>query len=261
MAGRGKGKIGLGKGGAKRHRKVLRDNIQGIGNPALRRLARRGGVKRISGLMYEEARGVLKVFLENILRDAVTFTEHARRKTVNAMDVVVALRRQGRTLYGFGGEVAHVGTRRGTTTGRKPPSPNEAGTSRWNSQERAERRADRLDALGTQTTQTPSYDPAQLAAALRATSQQLRHNVMDGMTDQKLADMFGLLPDIMLVNFFKDRKQRLFILSQSFLVSDELMNRVLSHPTFESASAASSGKRQRKPTEKARALQEQQKRR
>ena len=61
MTGRGKGGKGLGKGGAKRHRKVLRDNIQGITKPAIRRLAR-----RISGLIY-------------------------------------ALKRQGRTLYGFGG--------------------------------------------------------------------------------------------------------------------------------------------------------------
>merc|ERR1712037_9851 len=103
MTGRGKGGKGLGKGGAKRHRKVIRDNIQGITKPASRRLARRGGVKRISGLIYEETRGVLKVFLENVIRDAVTYTEHAKRKTVTAMDVVYALKRQGRTLYGFGG--------------------------------------------------------------------------------------------------------------------------------------------------------------
>jgi histone H4 len=102
MSGRGKGGKGLGKGGARRHRKVLRDNIQGITKPAIRRLARRGGVKRISGLIYEETRGVLKVFLENVVRDAVTYTEHARRKTVTALDVVYALKRQGRTLYGFG---------------------------------------------------------------------------------------------------------------------------------------------------------------
>ena len=107
MPGRGKGKSGtegLGKGGAKLHRKIiLRDNIQGITKPAIRRLARRGGVKRISGLIYEETRGVLKVFLDNVIRDAVTCTEHAKRKTVTAMDVVYALKRQGRTLYGFGG--------------------------------------------------------------------------------------------------------------------------------------------------------------
>ena len=53
MSGRGKGGKGLGKGGAKRHRKVLRDIIQGFTKPAIRRLARRGGVKRISGLIYE----------------------------------------------------------------------------------------------------------------------------------------------------------------------------------------------------------------
>lgn len=103
MSGRGKGGKGLGKGGAKRHRKVLRDNIQGITKPAIRRLARRGGVKRISGLIYEETRNVLKVFLEGVIKDAVTYTEHARRKTVISMDVVYALKRQGRTLYGFGG--------------------------------------------------------------------------------------------------------------------------------------------------------------
>jgi len=77
--------------------------VSSFTKPAIRRLARRGGVKRISGLIYEETRGVLKVFLENVIRDAVTYTEHAKRKTVTAMDVVYALKRQGRTLYGFGG--------------------------------------------------------------------------------------------------------------------------------------------------------------
>ena len=100
---RGKGGKGLGKGGAKRHRKILRDNIQGITKPAIRRLARRGGVKRISALIYDETRGVLKSFLESVIRDAVTYTEHAKRKTVTSLDVVYALKRQGRTLYGFGG--------------------------------------------------------------------------------------------------------------------------------------------------------------
>ncbi|KAK7034958.1 histone-fold-containing protein [Favolaschia claudopus] len=94
--------LGKGKGGARRHRKILRDNIQGITKPAIRRLARRGGVKRISGLIYEETRGVLKICLETVIRDSVTYTEHAKRKTVTALDVVYALKRSGRTLYGFG---------------------------------------------------------------------------------------------------------------------------------------------------------------
>lgn len=81
---------------------MMRDNILGITKPAIRRLARRGGVKRISGLIYDETRSVLKTFLDGVVRDAVTYTEHAKRKTVTAMDVVYALKRQGRTLYGFG---------------------------------------------------------------------------------------------------------------------------------------------------------------
>ena len=54
-------------------------------------------------VIYEETRGVLKTLLEGVIRDAVTYTEHAKRKTVTSLDVVYALKRQGRTLYGFGG--------------------------------------------------------------------------------------------------------------------------------------------------------------
>ncbi|XP_065258575.1 histone H4-like [Emys orbicularis] len=98
MSGRGKDGKGLGKGGAKHHCKVLRDNIQGISKPAISHLAQHGGVKHILGLIYEETCGVLKVFLENMICDAVTYTERAKRKTVTAMDVVYALKCQGRTL-------------------------------------------------------------------------------------------------------------------------------------------------------------------
>ena len=105
--GRGKGKSGMGgKSGAKRMdlgRRTLRESILGITKPAIRRLARRGGVKRISSYIYEETRAVLRSFLESVVRDSVVYTEHAKRKTVTALDVVYALKRQGRTLYGFGG--------------------------------------------------------------------------------------------------------------------------------------------------------------
>ena len=108
MAGQGKGGKGVGgkgKVGTKRTgaRRQARASIEGITKPAIRRLARRGGVKRISSLVYEETRAVLKGFLENVIRDSVTYTEHAKRKTVTALDVVYALKRQGKTLYGFGG--------------------------------------------------------------------------------------------------------------------------------------------------------------
>jgi histone H4 len=66
---------------------ILRDNIQGITKPAIRRLARRGGVKRISAMIYEETRGVLKTFLEGVIRDAVTYTEHAKRELALNRDI------------------------------------------------------------------------------------------------------------------------------------------------------------------------------
>jgi hypothetical protein len=50
-------------------------------------------------MIYEETRGVLKTFLEGVIRDAVTYTEHAKRKTDTSLDVVCALKRQSRESY------------------------------------------------------------------------------------------------------------------------------------------------------------------
>ena len=97
MAGRAKigGKGKGGKAGAKRFasKKSLKETIMGITKPAIRRLARRGGVKRISSHIYEETRNVLRSFLENVVRDSVAYTEHAKRKTVTALDVVYSIKR------------------------------------------------------------------------------------------------------------------------------------------------------------------------
>lgn len=107
----GNGKVGGGKGksvhnpfnqkGAKRHRKVVTDNIYGITKPDIRRLARRGGVKRISAMIYGDARQALKERLELIIRDCVTFCEYRKAKTITVSDVIHALRRLGRPIYGF----------------------------------------------------------------------------------------------------------------------------------------------------------------
>ncbi|MCL4145477.1 UNVERIFIED_CONTAM: hypothetical protein GTU68_064604 [Idotea baltica] len=79
MTGRGKRRKGFWKVG-KQIIKVLRDNIQGITKPAIRRLHGRGGVKRISGLIYEENQRCPQGVLENVIRDAVTYTEHAKKE-------------------------------------------------------------------------------------------------------------------------------------------------------------------------------------
>ncbi|KAB8342758.1 hypothetical protein FH972_022356 [Carpinus fangiana] len=100
----GAGGKGLGHGSSlRRHRKVPRDAIQGVTKPAIRRLARRGGVKRISADIYDGMRGALKEFLETILRDAVMLLDSTpqKRKVVTVRDVVFALNLRGRTIYGF----------------------------------------------------------------------------------------------------------------------------------------------------------------
>ena len=87
----------------KRHRntqlKDTKTQIQGVTKPAIRRLCRRGGVKRINGLVYNQVRTVTKNFLERVLKDAVMYTEHAKRKTVSTPDVIYALKRQAINLY------------------------------------------------------------------------------------------------------------------------------------------------------------------
>ncbi|KAF7332956.1 Histone H4.1 [Mycena venus] len=85
-----------------RHRRAPRTNILAITKPALRRLARRGGVKRTSNWIYEDVRCILRLFIESVVRDAVQYTEHGYRSTVTQLDVMYALKRRGCMLYGFG---------------------------------------------------------------------------------------------------------------------------------------------------------------
>lgn len=97
-----KGGKNLARKGPVRHAKPLKDNIQGITAPAIRRMARRAGVKRISGTVYEDQRERIKNLVTMVLRSAIVYTQHARRKTVTPMDIVLGLRRVGTNLYGFG---------------------------------------------------------------------------------------------------------------------------------------------------------------
>ncbi|KAF7363048.1 Histone H4 [Mycena venus] len=85
--------------------------IEGVTKPDVRRLARRGGVRRTSSIVYEETRGALKIFLEQLTYDALLYSDARRRDesesdfwqphptpTLTAEDVVRALRRSGMKL-------------------------------------------------------------------------------------------------------------------------------------------------------------------
>ena len=86
--------------GAKRFQRTRRNRVI-PSMAALARLARRGGVKRIARSVYPEVRGVLVSFLEVVLTDVQSFVEYKNRRTVTAIDVVFALKRHGRNLYGY----------------------------------------------------------------------------------------------------------------------------------------------------------------
>ena len=75
-----------------------------FGRLAIRRMARRGGVKRISAKIYPDVRECAINFLDSVLGDAMTYQVHAKRGTVKAQDVVKSLRRQGHNLLGYGGQ-------------------------------------------------------------------------------------------------------------------------------------------------------------
>jgi histone H4 len=107
----------------KRHRAPHRAAPRpALSKPEITRLARRGGIRRLSATVYEEARTVLRQFLAKLLYDTRCFTEHAKRKTVTAMDVVMALKHGGQSswhtiLYGFDGP-----TLRRRARARPPPA-------------------------------------------------------------------------------------------------------------------------------------------
>lgn len=81
---------------------VKESTLSAITKPAIKRLARRGGVKRISKPVYDEIRSEMRIFIQTTLRDATTYCEHAKRKTLKPLDIVYALKRSGKDLYGYG---------------------------------------------------------------------------------------------------------------------------------------------------------------
>lgn len=73
----------------------------GIRKTGIRRLAMRAGIKRLGDAVCTDAVIVLRSFMGNIIRDAIAHTELAGRKTVSSRDVIAAVNRTNRRLYGF----------------------------------------------------------------------------------------------------------------------------------------------------------------
>lgn len=79
---------------------LLRNTITGITKPAIQRLAHKGGAKYLSGLVYEETRGLAKVFLEDVIQKAVFHLETKRRRIITSEFVLESLKLVGQKVYG-----------------------------------------------------------------------------------------------------------------------------------------------------------------
>lgn len=88
---------------SKRH-KGKRAEDQGIERnvtiPALRRIARRSGVKMIRKNSYARARATCDQFNRRVIKDAIVLTDVAGLSTITSEAVIVSLRRNNMRIFG-----------------------------------------------------------------------------------------------------------------------------------------------------------------
>lgn len=72
-----------------------------IRKPALKRLCRRAGIKRLDGNTYAEIRTNLRDFLKPLVRQSIHVMRHSgHRITVTSEDVVLVLKNNNAPIYG-----------------------------------------------------------------------------------------------------------------------------------------------------------------
>jgi histone H3/H4 len=79
-------------------RRHTHGSLEELEQPGLRRLAQKGGVKRMDKSSYEQLRGHMKFHLENIIRMAVASAQLENRKTIKPKDVQFALGQLGESI-------------------------------------------------------------------------------------------------------------------------------------------------------------------
>ena len=68
--------------------RIIKDSVQGVTKTSIRKMARRGGVKRISSDIYDETRNVLKDYLTGVscsgtaARHLISLVPHASLATL-----------------------------------------------------------------------------------------------------------------------------------------------------------------------------------
>jgi histone H4 len=84
---------------AGRRRRARDDPLAGLTKPAIRRLSRRAGIRRISSVLYAGVREIVAADTAAIVADAMCFMAAARRATIGYADVKAAAAHRGLVLY------------------------------------------------------------------------------------------------------------------------------------------------------------------
>lgn len=84
---------------ARKFKKILIDNIGGITKAAIHRMILKAGFKEASDTSYPEVRGVLKLYLQNVIKDTLVYTEHDKVVRVQVRHVQKALEGLGMDSY------------------------------------------------------------------------------------------------------------------------------------------------------------------
>ena len=72
-----------------------------ISNGGIKRLARRAGVKRMSADSFGPIRDAFDRFVDRLVTNSYNYAECRSARTITPQDVVYALQKQGRNLYGY----------------------------------------------------------------------------------------------------------------------------------------------------------------
>lgn len=89
--------VGMGKGASRRNSQ--QEGINYIPEYAIRKLARRGGVKRIGSSFIPQCKVFSEKLLEELVKYSIVYMEHARRRTLRPSDVKEAAKGMNMKLY------------------------------------------------------------------------------------------------------------------------------------------------------------------
>lgn len=93
MTGRGR------RNSPRRLQRVYRDNIQGISEDSMHRLANKAGATRVSKDIYPELRAIIVDYLNNLVKAVVEYSSYSKKKIITEEHVKLAIELMGPKSY------------------------------------------------------------------------------------------------------------------------------------------------------------------